>query len=194
MGPRLRARPLPRTRAAPSGLNGPPVNRRSQRAQPHQRHCRAGRSHIGRHGRRADAALGLVMYGTTAPALIGNVLCDRGLRCPADDWGRMPVVCGIGTFWMGNAVLDWRPPVPYRCRGGPVPAGGGRGRCGARRLTPPTDAASRKRPQAPDDPGQPSPTDSHNFTKVRASRLQTGTCAEIPRGRLPRSRANITYR
>ena len=46
-----------------------------------------------------------------ARALIGNVLRDRELRCPADDWGRMPVVCGIGTFWMGNAVLDWRPPV-----------------------------------------------------------------------------------
>ena len=60
-----------------------------------------------------------------ARALIGNVLRDRGLRCPADDWGRMPVVCGIGTFWMGNAVLDWRPPVPYRCRGGPVRASAG---------------------------------------------------------------------
>ena len=46
-----------------------------------------------------------------ARALIGNVLRDRELRCPADDWGRMPVVCGMGTFWMGNAVLDWRPPV-----------------------------------------------------------------------------------
>ena len=129
-----------------------------------------------------------------ARALIGNVLRDRELRCPADDWGRTPVVCGMGTFWMGNAVLDWRPPVPRRCRGGPVPTSGGRGWCGVRRLAPPTDAASRKRPQAPDDPGQPSPTDSHNFTKVRASRLQTVTCAEIPRGRLPRSRANITYR
>ena len=99
-----------------------------------------------------------------ARALIGNVLRDRELRCPADDWGRMPVVCGIGTFWMGNAVLDWRPPVPYRCRGGPVPArrGTASGRCGARRLPPPTDAASRKRPQVPGDPGQPSPTDLHN--------------------------------
>ena len=46
-----------------------------------------------------------------ARALIGNVLRDRELRCPADDWGRTPVVCGMGTFWMGNAVLDWRPPV-----------------------------------------------------------------------------------
>ena len=46
---------------------------------------------------------------------------------------------------------------------GPVLASGGPGRCGARRLAPPTDAASRKRPRAPGDPGQPSPTDSHNY-------------------------------
>ena len=92
-----------------------------------------------------------------ARALIGNVLRDRELRCPADDWGRTPVVCGMGTFWMGNAVLDWRPPVPRRCRGGPVPTSGGRGWCGVRRLAPPTDAASRKRPQAPGRPGAAEP-------------------------------------
>ena len=36
---------------------------------------------------------------------IGNVLRDRGLRCPADDWGLTSVVCGRSTSWMENAVL-----------------------------------------------------------------------------------------
>jgi len=37
---------------------------------------------------------------------IGNVLVPRELRCPADDWGPSPVVCGRTQSPNGKYVLD----------------------------------------------------------------------------------------
>lgn len=44
--------------------------------------------------------------------MIGNVLVDRELRSPANDCGRVPVVCGRSTFLVESAVLGahtWPP-------------------------------------------------------------------------------------
>ena len=103
-----------------------------------------------------------------ARALIGNVLRDRELRCPADDWGRMPVVCGIGTFWMGNAVLDWRPPVPYRCRGGPVRASAGQKGDSQRpvRCSSPPAAYRRGVAEAPASPGRPGAAEPNRLAQL----------------------------
>ena len=37
---------------------------------------------------------------------IGNVLRDRGLRFPADDWGLPAVICGTTQSPRGKYVLD----------------------------------------------------------------------------------------
>ena len=38
--------------------------------------------------------------------VIGDVLVDRGLRCPPNDWCPSAVVWGKSTSWTENAVLD----------------------------------------------------------------------------------------